>query len=136
MRRKVLGRIKSGYALGFVLCLAGLILLVAVFLNAWPQMSGSQPGLSELWSYLWTAQLVFPFGIRLQLIYVGISGVVLFFGGIIVLLLSEKWFIFAGETVLLTCPYCKNHWRTSRAKGWVECPHCRQFIQPQVKKTR
>jgi hypothetical protein len=98
-------------------------------------MSGSQLDLSKLWSYLWTAQLVFPFGIRLQLIYVGISGAVLFFGGIIVLLLSEKWFIFAGETVLLTCPYCKNHWRTNRAKGWVECPHCRQFVQPQVKRT-
>ncbi len=135
MRRKVVRRVKSGFALGFILCLAGLILLVLVLLKTWPSLPSSQPDLSALWSYLWTAQFALPFGFNLQLIYIGISGIALFIGGVIVLVLSEKWFIFSGESVLLTCPFCKNQWRTSRAKGWAECPHCRQFVQPKVKKT-
>ena len=135
MRIKVVRRIKSGFALGFILCLAGLILLVIVLLKTWPTMPSSQPDLSELWSFLWTAQLAFPLGVNLRLIYVSIAGISLFLGGVIILFLSEKWFIFSGESVWLTCPFCKNHWKTSRAKGWAECPNCRKFVQPQVKKT-
>ncbi len=135
MKNKVVRRLKSGFALGFILCLKGLILLVLVLLKTWPSLPSSQPDLSALWSYLWTAQLAIPFGINLQLVYIGISGIALFIGGVITLVLSEKWFIFSGGSALLMCPFCKNQWRTSRAKGWSECPHCRQFVQPKVKNT-
>jgi len=132
--RRILRREKSGYALGLILCLVGLFLLAVVLWKALSNVSVSQLVLSDLWSYLWSAQLVFPFGIKFSLIYFVILGAMFFFSGIAVLALSQKWFTLPGETVLLTCPYCKNHWRASRGKGWAECPHCRQFVQPQVMK--
>ena len=133
--RKVLRKEKSGYAVGLIFCLIGLILLVVVSWKAWLHLSGSQLVLSDLWSLLWTEPLDFAFGVEFKLMHFTILGTALFLGGMVMLLLSRKWFTLAGENVLLTCPYCKNHWRASRAKGWAECPHCRQFVQPQVKKT-
>jgi len=132
--RRILRREKSGYALGVILCLAGLLLLAVVLWKAWLHVSASQLVLSELWSYLMTEQLNFPLGLGFKLIYLTILGAVILFSGIVMVALSQKWFILSGEAVLLTCPYCKNYWRASRAKGWAECPHCRQFIQPQVTK--
>jgi len=133
--RRILRREKSGYALGLIFCLLGLILLATVLWKVWLRVSISQLVLSDLWSYLWTEQLDFPWGVGFKLIYFTILGVVILFSGAVMLALSEKWFTLSGETVLLTCPYCKNHWRASRGKGWAECPHCRQFVQPQVAKT-
>jgi len=133
--RRMLRREKSGYTLGVILCLIGLLLLAVVLWKAWLHVSVSQLALSELWSYLWTEQLDFPLGVGFKLIYFTIVGTLIFFSGIVLLALSQKWFTLSGETVLLKCPYCKNHWRASRAKGWAECPHCRQFIQPHVEKT-
>jgi len=130
--KKVLKREKSGYTLGIVFCLVGLILLAVAFWRVWLHASASQLVLSDLWPYLWTEQLDLAFGVKFKLIYFTLSAVVIFFAGSMMLALSQKWFTLSGETVLLMCPYCKNHWRTSRAKGWAECPHCRQFIQPQV----
>jgi len=133
--RRILRREKSGYALGLIFCLLGLILLAAVLWKVWLRVSISQLVLSDLWSYLWTEQLDFPLGVGFKLIYFTILGVVILFSGAVMLALSQKWFTLSGETILLTCPYCKNHWRASRGKGWAECPHCRQFVQPQVAKT-
>jgi len=132
--RRILRREKSGYSLGIIFCLIGLSLMAFVLWKAWLHVSGSQHSLSDLWSYLWTEQLDFPLGVAFKLIYFTVLGIAIFFTGTVMLTLSQKWFTLPGETVLLTCPYCKNHWRTSRAKGWAECPHCRQFIQPQVTK--
>jgi len=132
--KKVLRREKSGYALGLILCVAGLILLAVVLWKAWLHASVSQFVLEDLWSYLWTEQLDFAFGVGFKLIYFTMLGVLLIVFGTVTLALSQKGFTLSGETVMLTCPYCKNHWKTSRAKGWAECPHCRQFIQPQVTK--
>ncbi len=134
MPRKVFRRVKSGLVVGFILCLAGLLLLVLVLLKVWPALPSSQPDLSQFWSNLWTLQLVLPFSVSLKLGYVGFSGVALFFGGVLVLALSEQGLFLSGAPVWMTCPFCHNHWKTSGAKGWAECPHCRQFVQPRVKK--
>lgn len=135
MMRKVLRKEKSGYASGLIFCLIGLVLLAVVSWKVWLHASGSQLVLSDLLALLWTEPLDFAFGVEFKLMHFTILGTMLFLGGIVMLLLSRKWFPLAGETVMLTCPYCKNQWRTSRAKGLAECPHCRQFVQPQVKKT-
>jgi len=132
--RRILRREKSGYALGLIFCLVGLFLLAVVSWKAWQDATVSQHVSSDLWSYLWTEQFDFAFGVGFKLIHFTILGAAIFLLGAVIMALSRKWFTLSGETVLLTCPYCKNHWRASRAKGWAECPHCRQFIQPQVTK--
>lgn len=134
--RRILRREKSGYALGIIICLVGLILLAIALWKAWLKVSVSQHVLSDLWAYLWTEQIDFAFGFGFKLIYFTILGTVLLFAGTVTLALSQKSFTLSGEAVLLMCPYCKNHWRASRAKGWAECPHCRQFIQPEVARKR
>jgi hypothetical protein len=135
MKTKILRREKSGYRLGLVFCFTGLIVIAATLLKMWLHVSGSQLVLSDLWSSLWTVELDFGLGVRCKLIYFTMLGTVLFILGTVMVALSQKWFTLSGETVLLTCPYCKNHWKASRAKAWAECPHCRQFIQPQVART-
>jgi len=132
--RRILRREKSGYTLGLIFCLAGLFLLAVVLWKTWPYLSVSQLVLSDLLSYLWTEQFDFPLGIGVKLLHLTILGALILFSGTVMLAVSQKWFTLSGETVLLICPYCRNHWRASRAKGWAECPHCRQLVQPRAMK--
>jgi len=132
--KRIIRRKKSGYALGFILCFVGLIVLFAVLWEAWPNVSNSPDVFSALWSYLLTKQFDFGVGVSLKLIDLTIIGGAVLVLGIFVLALSRKVFSVSGENVLLKCPYCKNHWKASRASGYAECPHCRQFVQPTVKK--
>jgi len=135
LMKRIIRRKKSGYALGFTLCFIGLIVLFAVLWNAWPNVSDSPDVFSALGSYLLTKQVGFGGGVSLKLIDLTIIGAAVLALGIFVLALSRQIFsVSAGENVLLKCPYCKNHWKTSRASGYAECPHCRQFVQPTVKK--
>ncbi len=134
--RRVIRRKKSGYVLGFILFSIGLILLFAVLWKAWPNMSASNDAFSALWSYLWSEQLDFGLGVRLRLMHLAIVGAAALVLGIVVLALSRQIFsVYAGENVLLQCPFCKNHWKASRGRGFAECPHCRQFVEPMEVKT-
>lgn len=129
--RRVIRRKKSGYALGFILFFIGLIVLFAVLWKAWPNVSASYDVFSALWSYLWSKQFDFGFGVSLKLMHLTIMGAAVLILGIIVLALSRQIFsVYAGENVLLQCPFCKNHWKARRASGFAECPHCRQFVEP------
>jgi hypothetical protein len=133
--KRIIRREKSGYALGFILCFIGLIVLFAVLWKAWPNVSNSPNVFSALGSYLLTKQFDFGVGVSLKLIDLTIIGVAVLALGIFVLALNRQVFsVSTGENVLLKCPYCKNHWKASRASGYAECPHCRQFVQPTVKK--
>ena len=134
LMKRIIRRKKSGYALGFILCFVGLIVLFAVLWEAWPNVSNSPDVFSALWSYLLTKQFDFGVGVSLKLIDLTIIGGAVLVLGIFVLALSRKVFSVSGENVLLKCPYCKNHWKASRASGYAECPHCRQFVQPTAKK--
>jgi len=132
--KRIIRRKKSGYALGFTLCFIGLIVLFAVLWEAWPNISNSPDVFSALGSYLWTKQFDFG-GVSLKMIDLTIIGVAVLALGIFILALSRQVFsVSVEENVLLKCPYCKNHWKASRASGYAECPHCRQFVQPTVKK--
>jgi hypothetical protein len=131
--KRIIRRKKSGYALGFALCFVGLIVLFAVLWKAWPNVSDSPDVFSALGSYLLTKQFDFG-GVSLNLMDLTIIGAAVLALGFFVLAFSRKVFSVSGENVLLKCPYCKNHWKASRASGYAECPHCRQFVQPTVKK--
>jgi len=129
--RRVIRRKNSGYALGFVLFCVGLIVLLAVLWRAWPNVSASQDVFSALWSYLWSEQFDFGLGVRLKLMHLAVMSAAAMVLGIIVLAFSQQIFsVYAGENVLLQCPFCKNHWKARRAGGFAECPHCRQFVEP------
>jgi hypothetical protein len=114
----------------------GFGILLAVFWKAWSRVSASSDALSSLWSYILTAQVDIASAVTMKLSYLSIMGTIFLVLGIVIIAFSRQIFYLSGESVLLQCPYCKNQWRTSRAKGWAECPHCRQFIKPEVAKKR
>ena len=123
----------TGYALAFTVCFIGLTILVAVLWTAWPNISNSQDILSALEIYLWTKEFDTGFGTTLKLMHLTIIGAATLVSGIIVLVFSRQ-ILYEGENVLLQCPFCKNQWKASRARGWAKCPHCNQLIQPTVVK--
>ena len=122
------------YVLGFALCLVGLTVLLAVLWKAWPNVFASQDVLSALEVYLWANEFDFGF-YRLKLMHLVMMGAGAIVFGVLVLAVRRQVF-YAGEHVLLQCPFCKNQWKVSRAKAQVECPHCLQFVQPTLVKTR
>jgi len=132
--RRIIRRKLSGHVLGILLCLVGFSVLFVVFFKAWFSVSASPNVLSSLWAYILTEQVDIASAVTLKLFHLSIIGAIFLVSGIIVLAFSRQVFYLSGESVLLQCPYCKNQWRANRAKGWAECPHCRQFIQPQVTK--
>lgn len=133
--RRIIRRKKSGYALGFTLCFIGLTVLLAVLWKAWPNVSASDDVFSALESYLWTNHFDFGFGVGLKLTHLTMMGAAALVLGIFVLAFSRQVFsVYAGENVLLQCPFCRNRWKARRARGLAECPHCRQFVEPRVVK--
>mgnify|MGYP001139988837 CR=1 FL=1 len=131
---RIIRRKLSGHVFGIILCLIGFGILFVVFWNAWSGISASSNVLSSLWSYILTEQIEIASIVTVKLSYLSIIGAIFLVLGIVIIAFSRQIFYLSGESVLLQCPYCKNQWRTSRAKGWAECPHCRQFVQPQVTK--
>jgi len=131
--RRIIRRKLSGHVVGIILSLIGFGILFVVFGKAWSTISSSSDVLSSLWSYISTEQIQLGSTVTLRLSYLFILGAIFLVTGVIVFALSRQVF-YLSESVLLQCPYCKNHWKTSRAKGWAECPHCRQFIRPELVK--
>ena len=131
--RRIIRKKASAQILGSVLLIAGLAIL---FFVLWKASSGisANAGLSALWSYILNEQVDVASLATFRVIYVTIMGVVFLSLGFITLVFSRQIFYLSGESVVLTCPYCKNRWKARRAVGWAECPHCRKFIQPQVMK--
>ena len=132
--RRVIRRKLSGEVLGALLFLIGLGILFAVLLKAWSSVNGSSNFLSALWTYILSEQISLLETVTLRLSYLSAMAAIFLTLGIVVLGFSRQVFYLSGESVVLTCPYCKNTWKARRAVGWAECPHCRKFIQPQVKK--
>ncbi len=132
--RRVIRRKLSGEVLGALLLLIGLGILFGVLLKAWSSVNGSSNFLSALWTYILNEQVNILQAITLKLSYLGALAVIFLILGIVILGFSRQVFYLSGESVLLTCPYCRNSWKARRAMGWAECPHCRKFVQPQAKK--
>jgi len=133
--RIIVRRKLSGHVFGVVLCLVGFGVLLMIFWKAWPTVSASSNVFSSLSSYILTEEVDLASIGTLKLIYLSVLGAVFLFLGMFVLVFSRKIIYLSGESVSLQCPYCKNHWKARRAMGWAECPFCRKFIQPLVKKT-
>lgn len=132
--RRVIRRKLSGEVLGALLLQIGLGILFGVLLKAWSGVNGSSNFLSALWTYILNEQVNILQAITLKLSYLGALAVIFLILGIVILGFSRQVFYLSGESVLLTCPYCRNSWKARRAMGWAECPHCRKFVQPQAKK--
>jgi hypothetical protein len=79
--------------------------------------------------YLWTTEFDLGLGVRLKLMHYTIMGTATLVLGILVLALSRKA-LDVEENVLLQCPFCKNQWKASRAKGWGKCPYCNHTVHP------
>ena len=123
----------TGYVLGFALCFVGLTLLVAILWRAWPNAFTSNGVFPTIEEYLWKKELDLGFGVKLKLMHFALMGAATSVLGIFVLAFSQK-VLFVAENVLLQCPFCKNQWKASRAKGCGRCPYCNRMVQSIVVK--
>ena len=142
---------KTGYALGMILLIVGIIMLGLVLWKFWDAGVFSSPDiLSALIAQLTTNN---PFGIGLQLLHYSIVGVVLLLiGGIILVARREKIQVVEEVTALLECPRarCKHQWEEPLGKEQLKsmgypqvrtlsrhkCPKCAKFIRPKIVTTR
>jgi len=142
---------KTGYALGMILLIIGIIMLGLVLWKFWDAGVFSSPDiLSALITQLTTNN---PFGIGLQLLHYSIVGVVLLLvGGIILVARREKIQVVEEVTALLECPRarCKHQWEEPLGKEQLKsmgypqvrtlsrhkCPKCAKFIRPKIVTTR
>jgi len=85
--------------------------------------------------YLWTKEFDLGFGAKLKLMHLTMMGAAALVFGTFVLAFSRK-VLYVRENVLLQCPFCRNKWKASRARGWGTCPYCNRMVQPTVVKNR
>jgi len=146
MRMTILKK-KTGYALGLLLCIVGIILILILvwgFWEAWPTASTDM--FSALGTTLLEGSLVL-LGIEVKLMYYAIFGIpLLIVGGAILIARREKVTVTEETTVLLECPQCKNQWRESMSKTHLDsmgypnvktlsrrkCSKCAKFIRPKI----
>jgi hypothetical protein len=122
---KVLRRQNSAYALGILLCLLGIIALIATVWMTWPQVS-----FSTFLNRLWTEKLGFIPWFEFKLVYLVILADAMLISGVIVCVLSVRWFYLPGKNVWYRCPYCHKDWRSRGDMALVQCPHCQQRVHP------
>lgn len=110
---------KTGYGLGLSLCIIGIILMFVVVWKWWDiGVFASTDVLSALSASLSAIHADVSLGIGMRLGFYIIIGVVLLgIGSAILLLRREKVAVTKGMTVVLECPFCKNHWRKSMSKS-------------------
>jgi len=140
---------KSGYALGLLFCIIGIVILLLVLWNLYD--AGALTSLTDLSKQLLEENFVF-LGIELTLIglklvhYTLLGVVLLVVGGAILIARREKVHVAEEVTVLLECPQCKNQWREPLSKTHLEsmgypkvrvlsrrkCPKCAKFIRPKI----
>ena len=139
---------KTGYALGLLLCIIGVILLLVLVWKWWDTgVFSSSNILSAISESFWKNYSDISLGIGLKLIYYLILGVVFLVAGSAILVVRrEKITVTEEVSVLLECPHCKNQWRESMSKPQLEsmgypqvrtlarhkCPKCAKFIRPKI----
>ncbi|MGD8506982.1 MAG: hypothetical protein PVF15_10020 [Candidatus Bathyarchaeota archaeon] len=143
---------KTGYALGIVLCVIGVIMLGFVLWKFWGAgVFSSSNILSEMNTQLWAEHSDIALGMGLMLVHYSVFGVVLLLiGGIILVARREKIRVVEEVAVLLECPRCKNQWKESFGKEQLKsmgypkvrtlsrrkCSDCGKFIRPKIVTTR
>jgi hypothetical protein len=123
-------RQRSAYALSLLLCLMGIVSLLATLWITWPQISVAKDPLSTFLTLIWTKNLDFIPGLEFKLAYLFVLGDVMLISGFIVSVLSVQRFYLPGKAVWYRCPWCHKDWRTSGIRALIHCPHCRQLVHP------
>ena len=142
-------RKKTGYALGILLCVIGVIMLGLVLWKFWDAgVFGSDDFLAALGTELNKDN---AFGIGLKLLHYSIGGVILLLVGVGILVARrERIQVVEEVTALLECPRCKNQWEEPLGKEQLKsmgypqvrtlsrhkCPKCAKFIRPKIVTTR
>lgn len=127
--RMTIRRSKFGYALTAVFFLAGIVAILIVLSETWPQVSSSSEPLSAFWEALWVMELAPVPGINLKLIALAVFSAAMLSTGVAVLLFSRQWFFLPGERVTLQCSFCKKVWKAKHyPEGRALCPHCHHQV--------
>ncbi len=144
---------KTGYALGIMLCVIGVIMLGLVLWKFWDAEVFSSSDVFKALSeqLLEEEHADIALGIGLKLVHYSIVGVVLLLiGGIILVARRERIQVVEEITALLECPRCKNQWEEPLGKEQLKsmgypqvrtlsrrkCPKCAKFIRPKIVTTR
>ncbi|KPV61893.1 MAG: hypothetical protein AOA66_1565 [Candidatus Bathyarchaeota archaeon BA2] len=135
---------KSGYALGLLLIIIGIITLLIVLWKLYNV--GAFASLAAFSEKLLEKEFT-VLGIGLKLIHYTLLGVVLLVvGGVILIARRERVRVAEEVSVLLECPQCKNHWQEPLSRTHLEsmgypkvrtlsrrkCPKCAKFIRPKI----
>ncbi len=129
---KVLRRQKSAYALSAIFFLIWLATVFVVLWKIWPEASSSSNPVSTFLTLLWEENIDLVPGLQFKLVYLVVLGDVMLISGVVIWLLSRKWFLLPGEETWVQCPFCKKRWKASGDKALVHCPHCRQLVHPRI----
>ena len=142
-------RKKTGYALGVLLFVIGVIVLGVVLWKLWQFEVFSSPDILKALSEKLYEENVF--GMGLKLFHYPIIGVILLLvGGAILALRREKIQVVEEVTVLLECPRCNNQWEEPMGKEQLKsmgypqvrtlsrrrCSNCGKFIRPKIVTTK
>ena len=130
--KNTIRRYKLGYILGTTLCLAGVLLLLAVAWKAWPQVSSEADPMSAFWAFLWEEKFTLTSSVEYKLVYLLISAAAMLTSGIAVILFSRQRFFLPSKVMRLQCPFCKKQWSSSYDRGQVLCPHCHHLVHPKL----
>jgi len=139
---------KTGYALGLLLCVIGVIMLLVLVWKWWATgVFTKSDVLSALSASFWESYNDISLGIGLKLIHYTILGVVFLVAGSAILVARrERVTVVEEVTVLLECPHCKNRWRESMSKTHLDsigypqvrtlsrhkCSKCAKFVRPKI----
>jgi hypothetical protein len=141
-------RKKTGYALGVLLCVIGILLLAFVLWKLWNAEVFAQP---DVFQALMVQLEVSPLGLGLKLLHYSFMGLIfLFVGAGILAARREKIQVVEEVTALLECPRCKKQWEEPLGKEQLKsmgypqvktlsrrkCPSCGKFIRPKIITTR
>jgi hypothetical protein len=141
-------RKKTGYALGVLLCVIGILLLAFVLWKLWNAEVFAQP---DVFQALMVQLEVSPLGLGLKLLHYSFMGLIfLFVGAGILVARREKIQVVEEVTALLECPRCKKQWEEPLGKEQLKsmgypqvktlsrrkCPSCGKFIRPKIITTR
>jgi hypothetical protein len=141
-------RKKTGYALGVLFCVIGILLLAFVLWKLWNAEVFIQP---DVFQALMAQLEVSPFGLGLKLLHYSFIGLILLFVGAGILVARrEKIQVVEEVTALLECPKCKKQWEEPLGKEQLKsmgypqvktlsrrkCPSCGKFIRPKIITTR
>ncbi len=132
MMEKAIRRYRLGYILGISFCVIGLMALLMLIMNAWPETSASSDPFSAFWTYLWAGQFSLFSAVEFKPLYLLILATIMLSSATAIFFFSRQKFLLPGKTIRLQCPFCKKHWHARYDRGQVLCPHCQHLVHPKM----